>query len=84
MQNKARLDVMFELPTHPTVRVVAIVTVAPEGLFMYVIRLVTRETRDVFDREGVIAMTGFTRRNRMKSEQRKSRQFVVEQDSSRK
>ena len=73
MQNKARLDIMLELPTHPTVRIVAILAVPPEGLLMHIIRLVTRQARDIVDREGVIAMTGFARCDRMKPQQRESR-----------
>jgi hypothetical protein len=73
MQNETRLDVMLELPAHPTIRVVTILAVASESLFMYIIPLVTRETRDVCNRKSVIAMTGFTRRDRMKPKQWESR-----------
>ena len=73
MQSKTRLGVMLELPAHPTIRVVAALTVAPESLFMCIILLVTRETRHIVDRESVIAMAGFTRCDSMKPEQRESR-----------
>ena len=73
MQSKTRLGVVLELPAHPTIRVVAALAVAPDSLFMRIVLLVTRETRHIVDRERVIAMTGFTRCDRMKPEQRESR-----------
>lgn len=60
MQSKTRFDVMLEPPAHPAVRIMAILAFTPESPFMHIIRFVTRQARDVVDREGVIAMTGFT------------------------
>lgn len=73
MQSKTRLGVVLELPAHPTIRIVAALAVAPESLFMHIVLLVTREARHIVDRESVVAMTGLTRCDRMKSEQRESR-----------
>ena len=73
MQSETRLDLMLELPAHPTIRVVATLAVASQSLLVCIVRLVTRETGSVLDRKGMVPMTRFARSDCVQPEQRKAR-----------
>ena len=68
MQNETRLDVMVESPTHPAIRIVAVLAVASQSPVVYVIGFVACKAGGVLVGKCVIAMAGLTRSDRVKPE----------------